>query len=375
MTRLLVGDCREVLPSLDAGSIASVVTDPPYHLTGATRFGKTRSTRGFMNKEWDGGDVAFQPDTWEAVARVTRPGGYLLAFGGTRTYHRLACAIEDGGWEIVDCLAWLYGQGFPKHDSKLKPAFEPIVMARTPGPVHALSIDACRIGWDAKSLAKDTARRQTPRNDITNGRYIGGTSGGYTEGDPQSPTGRWPANVVLDDEAAAVLDEQSGKLKSGANPKTRNTPKFDGVYNGWPTGTEINARRETNSGGASRFFYCAKASRSERDAGLDGVEKKPLHWSSGDANPGSFQAPGTDKTARNNHPTVKPITLMRWLVRLVTPIGGTVLDPFMGSGSTGAACGLEGFGFVGTELSAEYLEIARRRIAHWTQTHLFEVAV
>jgi site-specific DNA-methyltransferase (adenine-specific) len=367
---LVVGDCRAVLPTLPEGEIASVVTDPPYHLTGGTRFGKTRSTRGFMNKEWDGGDVAFQPETWEAVARVTRPGGYLLAFGGTRTYHRLACAIEDGGWEIVDCIAWLYGQGFPKHDSKLKPAFEPIVMARTSGPVHALSIDACRIE--------------------TSDRLSGGGSPPYAFGGDNSrpfhaehertPTvgndaGRWPANVVLDEDAAAQLDAQTGVLKSGANPTRRGSPKTRNTYGKFEGQRECIAHRGEDSGGASRFFYCAKASRSERDAGLDGVEKKPLHWSNGDANPGSFQSPGTDKSARNNHPTVKPIALMRWLARLVTPAGGTVLDPFMGSGSTGVACGLEGFGFVGTDITAEYVEIAQRRIIHWRRNELFaEVA-
>jgi site-specific DNA-methyltransferase (adenine-specific) len=337
--RLLTGSCLDILPTLGEGSIASIVTDPPYHLTGATRFGSTRSERGFMNKKWDGGDVAFRPETWTAALRVVRPGGYLLAFGGTRTYHRLACAIEDGGWEIVDSLQWLYGQGFPKHRSKLKPAAELICMAKAPGPVHELSIDACRLGdeaggWQGKASPgfghAETGRKALMSNE-PGGRPV---------------IGRWPANVCLDESAAEQLDAQSGILTSGANPTRRGSDKFRDVYSPFAGETECDAARGADVGGASRFFYCAKASRQERDAGLEN---------------------------RNTHPTVKPIALMRWLVRLITPTAGTVLDLFLGSGTTGAACALEGFAFVGTDITAEYIEIARRRIVHWRPDELFAV--
>jgi site-specific DNA-methyltransferase (adenine-specific) len=369
--RLITGNCLDVLPTVLEGSIDSVVTDPPYHLTGATRFGRTRSERGFMNKSWDGGDVAFRPETWEAAARVVRPGGYLLAFGGTRTYHRLACAIEDGGWEIVDCLAWIYGQGFPKHDSKLKPAFEPIVMARTPG-----RCTRCRSTRAVSKRAMSSIRVTHQETAGTPGRASTAKRTDMRMGGGSAhDLGRWPANVVLDETAAALLDEQTGELKSGANPTRRSSDKFRDVYGDFVGQEECEPARGADRGGASRFFYCAKASRAERDAGLGGVEKKPLHRSNGSQNPGAFQSPGTDKTARNNHPTVKPIALMRWLVRLVTPPGGTVLDAFAGSGSTACACALEGFGFVGTDITAEYIQIAARRVIHWRADELFSVEV
>jgi hypothetical protein len=267
---------------------------------------------------------------------VLKPGGHLLAFGGTRTVHRIAVAIEDAGFEIRDQIVWMYGSGFPKSHNigagfgtALKPAHEPIIVARKPliGTVAAnvtahgtgaLNIDGCRIGSDGG------CRTDAP--------YAGGKRGAvYNVGlnEQRSPCvdglGRWPANVCLDETAAEMLDAQSG---------------------------------------ASRFFYVAKASRAERNAGLDGMAEKPLNWSAGTKNPGSFQSDGTHKAAQNHHPTVKPVALMRWLVRLVTPPGGVVCDPFLGSGTTGIAAVLEDMGFVGIEQSAEYLEIARRRIAH-----------
>jgi site-specific DNA-methyltransferase (adenine-specific) len=337
-----VGDCRALMPRLEASSVDAIVTDPPYGLA-------------FMGKEWDHGvpGVPF----WVEALRVLKPGGHLVAFGGTRTYHRLACAIEDAGLEVRDCLMWLYGSGFPKSldvskaidkaagaerkrtkpasaaaayhanagnlrpwmsdpdhtvagpeavteaasrwqgwGTALKPAWEPIVLARRPvegtvaanvlehGP-GALNVDGCRIGTEARTNQPMGAPEKA--------------YGGYAttdEAKAKDVIGRWPANLVLDAEAASSLDARSD--------------------------------------GASRFFYTSKASSGER------------HYA-----------------GKNAHPTVKPVDLMRWLCRLVTPPGGLVLDPFMGSGSTGVAALAEGFRFLGLELDPEYAAIARRRIA------------
>jgi site-specific DNA-methyltransferase (adenine-specific) len=254
------------------------------------------------------------------VLRVVKPGAYGVVFGGTRTYHRLACALEDVGWELRDCLAWIYGQGFPKSldvakavakqqpsaatewegwGTSLKPAWEPILLIRKPliGTVAknvlrhhtgALNIDGCRITTD-ETLVRRLGKTTTSASGWTsaNRSEIAGKDGG-----------RWPANLVLDEESAALLDTQVG--------------------------------------GVSRFFYCTKATKKERDAGL------------GDQS--------------NNHPTVKPVALMRWLARLVTPPGGVVLDPFTGSGTTGVACAYEELSFLGVEMNAEYVELAQQRV-------------
>jgi DNA modification methylase len=289
------GDLVDVLPTLAAESIDACVTDPPYDLH-------------FMGKAWDGRGVAFRPDTWRAVYRVLKPGAYLAAFGGTRTSHRMVCAIEDAGFVIRDSLTWLYGQGFPKslnlghgRGTALKPASEPIALAWKPftGAIAAnvehwgtgaLNIDACRIG----------TTKDVPSSGSAAG-WVGPRTTDMGGFDPN--IGRWPANVVLDEDAAAQLDGMTGHLHAG--------------------------------GGASRFFYCAKPSTEERSFGCK----------------------------RNPHPTVKPVELMRWLVKLVTPIGGTVLDPFLGSGTTGMACRYEHRAFVGIEREAEYIAIAERRMA------------
>jgi hypothetical protein len=469
---LHLGDCLDVMRTLEAESVDAVVTDPPYGLK-------------FMSKGWDHG-VPGEP-FWVEALWIAKPGAYLLAFGGTRTFHRLTCAIEDAGWEVRDCLSWLYGQGFPKsldvskaidktrddgeaharvarfvvarmeeqrisradvnahfgfslegsgaaqqwtttrtdrvirprvpkpdqwkrlkkllslsdemdgeverlnarkgtpseeyasrpdagyastpgmRDSwtegrgwngnsakggepvratartwsgwgtALKPAWEPIILARKPlvGTVAAnvlkygtggINVDGCRIGTaDVLSFGS---------------REIGdGIKYGTMPKDRQTPgeqhaSGRWPANVCLDEEAAEMLDEQSGERKSSpfmaatggaAHGRTMSGGIDKYVHGGF-----------TDSGGASRFYFTSKASQSDRNGGL-----------------------GLD---RSSHPTVKPLDLMRWLVRLVTPPGGVVLDPFMGSGTTGRAALIEGFHFVGIEKEREYFEIARRRI-------------
>jgi DNA modification methylase len=452
-----------------------------------------------MGKGWDYGVPGV--DFWVEALRVLKPGGHLIAFGGTRTYHRLAVAIEDAGFEVRDCLMWLYGSGFPKSldvskatdkqngkqrrpqylrftewmrstgitakqineitdsfmgshyltdreqpavpteemfsklrphlptvpddieelvrmrtveaenfkarkvvsetrvdmfgeyevrdirrmvdaekarpgiplqqnhhkmvaitapntdlakewhgwGTALKPAYEPAILARKPlwGTVAdnvaqwgtgGLNIDGCRVATD-EDFGRGGEREQVRG-------YVGIKSNAMIPAQPASPHGRWPANVILDEEAAAALDAQSGVTKGSGQPK-----KLARTRQGWMhtnaefTAIEANAPDNYgDTGGASRFFYTAKASRSEREAGLDGVEAQRA----------------------NHHPTVKPIALMRYMIRLVAPRGAVVLDPFMGSGSTGCAAMVEGMQFVGIDITPEYVDIARRRIAWWS---------
>ena len=382
------GDCLDVLREMPDNSVDSICTDPPYGL-------------GFMGKAWD-----YLPPGIEWAAeclRVLKPGGHLLAFGGSRTWHRLAAAVEDSGFEIRDSIAWLYGSGFPKSldvskaidkaagakreivgsgenygrtrlvDGKtafgdyagawdvtapataaaeqwqgwgtaLKPAFEPVVVGRKPlaGTVAAnvlthgtgaLNIDGCRIEHGADV---DLAKEQRQRSE-TAGFGSSGMKAGHVQ-PLYSPTGRWPANVVLDESQAATLDEQSGTLAAGARPgNTAKAPKFNGAtYNNGAVyqGTIDAPRTILDAGGASRFFYVAKAPKSERPRTDDGIA----------------------------HPTVKPLALMRWLVRLVTPPGGVVLEPFAGSGTTVEACLLEGFDCIAIEREADYLPLIQARI-------------
>ena len=373
------GDCIETMNQMPAESVDAIVTDPPYGL-------------GFMGKKWDGLPPSLE---WaEACYRVLKPGGHIAAFGGTRTWHRLAVAIEDAGFEMRDSLAWLYGSGFPKsHDvgkaidklagaerevvgtipdrwtqkgstynmstdrpqesvavlgapatpeaaqwdgwgTALKPAFEPIVLARKPlaektvarnvlaHGTGAINIDGCRIGA-GNDRASGGAR--TPR-DADRG-WAMGESG-------ERPTGgRWPANVLLDHHAAAWVDEQSGTTKSKAADRgIVQRYDIDDAQKRPKAGTN-SVRGHNDEGGASRFFYSAKAPKSERP-NVDGVQ----------------------------HPTVKPLAIMRWLIRLVTPPGGTVLDPFAGSGTTIEAALIEGFDPVGIEMETDYLPLIQHRI-------------
>lgn len=426
---VIEGDCIEAMRELDEASVDAIVTDPPYGL-------------GFMGKEWD--DLPPGLDFAAEALRVLKPGGHLLALGGSRTYHRLACAVEDAGFEVRDQIMWLYGSGFPKSldvskavdkksgvdttdderwvatphfvtgeyktatgDSEkvgqltpgkrhlyspatpeaerwngwgtaLKPAHEPIVVARKPliGTVAenvlshgtgALNIDGCRVEHDG------TGSWGTVNKSNSRGVYGSfGDKDGETPGSKRNPAGRWPANVILDEEAGRLLDEQSGTLTSGANPTRRGSDADRQVLGAFGGQDECEALRGIDSGGASRFFYCAKASKGERNAGLKGFADREQRRAYSDGLNGPRPHTAADyefkpKDVRNHHPTVKPIELMRYLCRLVTPKGGIVLDPFTGSGTTGCAAVLEGFTFVGIEREPEYVEIACARIDHWNR--------
>jgi len=419
--RILIGDMRDRLKELPDNSVDSCVCDPPYHLTSIVkRFGAenaapakvgatgayARASKGFMGQMWDGGDVAFQPETWSEVLRVLKPGGHLIAFSGTRTYHRMVCAIEDAGFEIRDQLAWVYGSGFPKsHDiskqidraagaerevlgvrryadgteghwgasdkfaqdahtksltagtpkletapatdsarewqgwgTALKPSWEPICLARKPisekniaanvlkWGAGALNIDGCRI------VADDGEDRSRPPR--TPNGILGGGKGTNLTASEHNAQGRWPANLCHDgsDEVLAGFPEtESGTGAVKRSSAAENEGNQGAAYGAEsrPAGTPM--VEYGDKGSAARFFYCAKPATDERGDG-------------------------------NNHPTVKPVSLMRWLVRMVTPKGGTVLDPFMGSGSTGLAAQAEQFAFIGCELSPQYAAIAERRM-------------
>ncbi len=411
--RLHLGDCLLVLKTFPDNSFDSVVTDPPYGLTtnkkggtevasvnldspyGRSRIGTGNGAGGFMGMKWDS-DVP-PVEVWTECLRVLKPGGYLLAFAGTRTQHRMALRIEDAGFEIRDMIAWVYGSGFPKSKNldgdrqgwgtALKPALEPITVARKPlaGTVAqnvlahgtgALNIDACRIPTDEALRAgsggipcrhdehvprtrsgEASAERRYTETGGTNFAMKPGPRGGAV-------AGRWPANLIHDGSPEVVElfpHTKSGVMKGGTIRAAQDAPGSD-CY-GTSGGNATSADTFGDEGSAARFFYCAKATRRDRNEGCEHMDRKPLHWSSGSQNPGSFQSEGTDRTSQNNHPTVKPTDLMAYLVRLVTPPGGKVLDPFTGSGSTGKAAVREGFEFVGIEREAPYLAIAEARIA------------
>ena len=357
---LHLGDCRAVLATLDDASIDAIVCDPPYELN-------------FMGRAWDNSGIAYDVTVWRQCLRVLKPGGHLIAFGGSRTYHRLAVAIEDAGFEIRDQIQWIYGSGFPKsHNLKddwqgwgtaLKPAHEPAVLARKPlcgtvadnvtaWGVGALNIDGTRVGTDVMPEQKAGQARI-------------GTFVRHNMITPEH-TGRWPANVILDEEAAQVLDGQSGHSVSGASNQGASSNGANGIFGKYNT-PDSTLRGHPDSGGASRFFYTAKASKSEREAGLYYEKQtKSRNMARQQRKDGTFQEWISEPLPRaNHHPTVKPLSLMRYLVRLVTPKGGKVLDPFMGSGSTGCAAVLEGCDFVGIDITPEYVAIAQKRIAHY----------
>jgi hypothetical protein len=328
------GDCRAVVPLLPEDSADAVVTDPPYEF-------------GFMGKGWDRTGVAFDPETWRAVLRVLKPAGYAVICGGSRTYHRLAVAVEDAGFEIRDCILWMYGTGFPKGKGCLKPAYEPILLARKPGPkVLPLGIDECRVGveeltygYGVPGAGRERACNLVDRGDgkTPDGRDLARAIKRHArykaEGSMKTVAGRWPANVCHDGsdevlEAFAAFGDRTAR-DGRANNRKGDKLGYGGTDRG---GAALQPTVYGDIGTAARFFYCAKASRKERGEG-------------------------------NSHPTVKPLALVRWLVRLVCPPGGLCLDPFLGSGTTAVACLAEGRRCVGIEQEADYLDIARKRLA------------
>lgn len=387
---LIHADCRDVMANMGDDSVDAVCTDPPYHLASIVkRFGPgqapqqfgtdgayARAARGFMGQTWDGGDIAFDADLWREVLRVLKPGGFLLAFSGTRTYHRMAVAIEDAGFEIRDMLEWIYGSGFPKgsvvdgRGPALKPAHEPICMARKPfrGSIArnvalhgtgALNIDACRIaGEPVARIAHDASS-----SSATPG-YGGGLAGG-SRTDPHT-AGRFPANVLHDGSDEVVvqfpIDAGANSKASGPSLRTESASVAMRPFAGLPDGVE--PQFHGDQGSAARFFYCAKASKRDRDEGCEHLPPQPAGMVSENSGPHlTRRDEGYEVAARaNHHPTVKPTPLMRWLCRLVTPPGGIVFDPFTGSGSTGKAALLEGLRFLGAEMTADYIPIARARM-------------
>ncbi len=343
-----------------------------------------------MGKQWDTGEVAFSDEFWAGVLRVLKPGGHVVAFSGTRTYHRMAVAIEDAGFEIRDQLGWVYGSGFPKSHNQhgdwegwgtaLKPAWEPIALARKPltgtvaanlaeWGVGAINVDGCRVETD-EALRDGAGKLWSHYREgeaSASRRYtdVGGTSfslmPGIRGGDPR---GRWPANILHDgsEEVLAAFPDAKGQ-QGYVGPKHGERPS-KGIYGDFGARPDSHPRVEAETS-AARFFYCAKASRADRDAGLDHLPKKAggmVSNTSGQHMTRRDEGYKPEPRA-NTHPTVKPTTLMQWLCRLITPPGGIILDPFMGSGSTGKAAVLEGFQFIGCEREDEYMPIATARIA------------
>lgn len=412
MENLYLGDCLEVLKTLPENSIDSVVTDPPYGLS-------------FMGKKWDY-DVP-SVEIWKECLRVLKPGGHLLAFSGSRTYHRMAVRIEDAGFEIRDQIMWIYGSGFPKSlniekainkidgvkfDKKpasgvgfmnesddgynttknqliqsgesskrakqwegwgtaLKPAHEPIVMARKPLSEKTVADNV--LEWGTGGINIDESRIGTSEVITTHARnskseHFGQIKNHKTYQSEGQKLGRFPANIIFDKEAGKILDQQSGILKSGlmksGTPRMMSDNPNKNTYGEWKPDTVANDTYG-DTGGASRFFYCPKTSKKDRNEGLDGFELKQQDLSRKEGNPGGDNPRNRGVNKRqNNHPTVKPTGLMLYLIRLVTPKGGTTLDPFMGSGSTGKAATRGGFRFTGIEREAESYEIAKARIQY-----------
>lgn len=418
MTRLITGDCVEVMAGMDAESVDAIVTDPPYGLE-------------FMGRTWDGADgfcrslnpagvgrdnvfgrtsakapeyrvtgavpqsgkrpVSDKPgahdegyrnmlgkgplyqqwcEAWGTEAlRITKPGGYLLAFGGTRTHHRLVCGLEDAGWIIRDELTWIYASGFPKGRANLKPAHEPIVLARKPGPLRALGIDECRIGVGEWVTGGGNGRASIP----------GGYGSGITKEEGTRPRvephnlGRWPSNVLLSDpelfDVANPGVVGSGVVVASGDAHVLRRGASTGVGMGYGSSAAGDVLDATygDTGGYSRFFIVPKADRGDREPVLRGQVPEGRVAGRNRADGRQWDIPGStlanNKPNRENvHPTVKPVDLMRHLVRLVTPPGGTVLDPFLGSGTTAIACEMEGFAWIGIEKEPEYVAIAEARL-------------
>lgn len=366
------GDSLDVLERMEPNSVDSVVCDPPYHLASIVkRFAKTgrtdktrstsgphqRTASGFMNKMWDGGDVAFRVETWAKVLRVLKPGGYILAFSSSRTFGRMSVAIEDAGFITHPMIGWLFGSGFPKatrikaegYDGwryggqALKPALEPIYMGQKPFSEESGTANILRWGSGAINvfgcLVGNEARHNSPASTTSLQRKSRVACGyrhdaGIGPGAPASAViGRWPANLIHDgsDEVIAGFPTEAGAGGAASGPSLRGSNKSvaRGVFNGLPNG--VLPSYHGDSGSAARFFYAAKADADDR--------------------------------LGSRHPTVKPLDFIQYLVRLVTPKGGTVLDCFAGTGTTGEAAYREGMNAILVERETEYQnDIARRMI-------------
>jgi site-specific DNA-methyltransferase (adenine-specific) len=402
------------MAEMETASVDSIVCDPPYEL-------------GFMGKSWDASGIAYDLEVWRKALRVLKPGGYLLAFSATRTYHRMTCAIEDAGFEIRDCIGWHYGSGFPKSldvskaidkaagaerevvgrrwEANRKPGIKEAGRYGEYGPDDGLltspATDEARrwSGWGTalKPAWEPVVVARKPLEGTVAANVLKYGTGAINVDVCRVDGTRWPANIILSHDPAcgeecapgcpcAAMDAQSGVRKSGRlviEPGEGVGAASENVYQGgW--GDTRREDRPASEGGASRFFsnlpieaddlvpffYTAKASRREREAGCDdlparsGAEAVEREEGSAGVNSPRAGAGRTAASVRNNHPTVKPVSVMAWCIRLVTPPGGLVLDPFTGSGTTGIAARREGMRFVGCELSEEYAEIARARIAH-----------
>lgn len=410
-------DCLAGMRGLSDNSVDCIVTDPPYGLS-------------FMGKRWD--YELPSVEIWRECLRVLKHGGHLLSFGGTRTYHRMACGVEDAGFELRDCIMWVYGSGFPKSldiskaidreagleravvgespnnrpakthggagfdklgsgqatinitapaspeaaqwsgwGTALKPAYEPIIVARkcVEGTVAAnvlkwgvggINVDGCRVGLAEGE--KPFSYPNGPGGCKSGEFHYQGRAETPAEG---SPAGRWPANLVHDgsDEVVGLFPD------TGASKAAMRGLQHSGRHGGISDlggnikdGTNSVRGHNDNGGSAARFFYCAKASKRDRDEGLEGMEYRRGGSEVFDARQRDGVGEMRQPVCRNYHPTIKPTDLMRWLCRLVCPPNGLILDPFAGSGSTGKAAVLEGFRFLGFEREAEYVEIANKRI-------------
>ena len=365
---ILVGDCLVRLKDLPDNSVDSVVTDPPYEL-------------GFMGKSWDNSGIANNPDMWREVLRVLKPGGHLLSFSGTRTYHRQAVAIEDAGFEIRDMVEWIYSTRFPKSlnvkkqlekqghpdadkyngiGTALKPAHEPICLARKPLAEKTVAQNVLKYGTGGINIDKSR---------VGTDLMIGGSAKSPGEvmktglkADYKSPDqiGRFPANLIHDgsDEVVSEFPNTNKGTASGYNFELGNQDNPSRNVTNIKSGVHFG-----DSGSAARFFksflYCPKASKSERDRGCEELDKKEWIKNACVAN----RNIRPNNPTHNSHPTVKPLALMKYLIQMVTPDGGTVLDPFAGSGSTLVAAKELGYQYIGIELTPEYIPIIEARLS------------
>ena len=422
---LYLGSMLDVLDNMPENSIDAVVTDPPYEIN-------------FMSKGWDNTGIVFQKDTWVKVLKVLKPGGHLLAFNHSRTFHRMAVAIEDAGFQIRDTILWMYGSGFPKShnisigiDKKfgamghrgvgtsfaaktingktlengkeveqhkgitveakqwdgwgtaLKPSYEPIIMARKPldgtiadnvlkHGVGGINIDECRVEYEnTKNPATNPKYRYNNDYKVPKGGELSQGAVAFTSGkNGINNDGRFPANTIHDGSDEVVQGFPDTNPSKSAMRGLQHTGRHGGIAElgaNLKKGTNTVRGIDDEGGSAARFFYTAKASKKDRDEGLDRFDYKKAGGMKG-RNDGSLD--GSIVMGRNIHPTVKPTDLMQYLVRLVTPKGGKVLDPFMGSGSTGKAAMIENnernadYHFIGIDLEQEYIDIAEARIEY-----------